>query len=186
MYVQDLYAILHAHWAFCRKARHGRFRVQIDTVFLMCAVTSTHPQALIESSSARGTNKALCYRHIQLWRVRDKLKQDRTTTIAIVTLVHIKGGGTKYVSFFCLTLRRLIYSRKEFVFHLENVLAFCIVSRLIAHALADNAFRRRYTSPEDIFNIKIRPNREYVKLKFRDKIPNVPIFRDIQRIGSQL
>ncbi|KAF2179944.1 hypothetical protein K469DRAFT_715808 [Zopfia rhizophila CBS 207.26] len=171
MYVQDLYVILSAHWTMDAKPRHGRFRVQMDTILLLCGATSTRPQALIESSSAKGSNKALSYEHIDILRVRDKENRNRTTTIARVSLVHIKTSGGKG-------------RRKRFIFHLESIPAFCIVSRLVSHAIADDAFRRHYTSPEEIFTLEIPAHKPSLKVRFKQEILNQPIFRDIEKMAS--
>jgi hypothetical protein len=95
MYKEDMHVILSAHWMIDPKPRHGRFRVQLDTIFLLSAATGTRPQALIESSSAKGSNKALSYEHIEILRVRDKYNWNRTTTVARVILVYIKNSGGK-------------------------------------------------------------------------------------------
>ena len=99
VYVQDLYVILTAYWTTDPKALHGRFRVDMDTIYLLCAVTSTRP--FIESSRAKGSNKALSYEHIEILRVCDKYNWNQTTTIARVSLVDIKnsrGKGRRYVA----------------------------------------------------------------------------------------
>lgn len=101
MCVSDLFIILQAHWSMDTKPRHGRFRAQIDTILLLAGATATRPQALIESSSAKGSNKSLTYEHITILRVRDKDNRNRTTTVALLDLVHIKnsgGKGTRYVA----------------------------------------------------------------------------------------
>jgi hypothetical protein len=101
MYVQDLYAIIDAHWTMDAKPRHGRFRVQMGAILLLSGATATRPQALVESSSARGSNKALSYEHITILKVRDAKNFNQTTTVALVSLVHIKnsgGTGRRYVA----------------------------------------------------------------------------------------
>lgn len=98
------------------KPRHGRFRVQMD-IILLCAATSTRPQALIESSSAKGSNKALSYEHIEILRVPDKYDWNQTTTIARVSLVHIKNSGGKG--------RRSSNSSRNLI----DTLRFCVFAR---------------------------------------------------------
>ena len=100
MYVQDLYAVLHALWVDDTKALHGRIRVQLSLILLLSGATATRPGALIESSSARGSNKALSYEHVTLLKVRDTTNRERNTIVAKVSLVHIKncgGKGRRYV-----------------------------------------------------------------------------------------
>jgi hypothetical protein len=101
MYEEDLYAIQSTHWTMDPKPHHRRFRVQMDTILLLSAATATRPQALVESLSAKGLNKALPYEYIEILRVRDKYNWNRTTAIAHVSLVHIKnsrGKGRRYVA----------------------------------------------------------------------------------------
>jgi hypothetical protein len=62
--------------------------------------------------------------------------------------------------------------------------AFCIVSRLISFAIADNAFRRQYTSPEEIFALKISPQKDSLQVRFREEMLCRPIFRDIKNVAS--
>ncbi|KAJ9634908.1 hypothetical protein H2199_008772 [Coniosporium tulheliwenetii] len=95
MYVQGLYVIIHAHWVEDTKALHGRLRVEISLLLLLSAATTTRPGTLVESGSAKGSNKALSYEHISIMKVRDVKDSNRTTTVAMVSLVHIKNSGGK-------------------------------------------------------------------------------------------
>ena len=95
MYVQDLYAVLHALWVDDTKALHGRIRVQLSLILLLSGATSTRPGALVESSSARGSNKALSYEHVTVMKVRDTTDRERSTIVIGVNLVHIKNSGGK-------------------------------------------------------------------------------------------
>jgi hypothetical protein len=95
MHVQDLYAILHAHWADDTKALHGLSRVQISLLLLLSAATATRPGALVESSSAKGSNKALSFEHVSIMKVGDVKDPSRSTIVAKVNLVHIKNSGGK-------------------------------------------------------------------------------------------
>jgi hypothetical protein len=100
MYVQDLYAVLHALWVDDTKALHGRIRVQLSLILLLSGATATRPGALIKSGSARGSNKALSYEHVTLLKVRDTTDRECSTIVAKVNLVHIKnsrGKGRRYV-----------------------------------------------------------------------------------------
>ena len=95
MYVQDLYAVIYAHWVEDTKALHGQLRVEISLLLLLSAATTTRPGALVESGSAKGSNKALSYEHVSIMKVRDVKDPNRTTTVAMVNLVHIKNSGGK-------------------------------------------------------------------------------------------
>jgi hypothetical protein len=67
------------------------------------------------------------------------------------------------------------------VFRLESILGFCIVSHLTALAIADDAFRRHFTSIEHIFDLEIPADKDCLKLKFRKDIEPRPIFRRVER-----
>jgi len=95
MYVQDLYAILHAHWVDDTKALHGRLRAELPLLLLLSGATTTRPGALVESSSAKGSNKALSYEHVTVMKVRDITDPKCSTIVVKVDLVHIKNSGGK-------------------------------------------------------------------------------------------
>ena len=185
MSVRDLYVILHAHWTRDTRPCHGRFRVEISLLLLLSVATATRPGALVESGSAKHSNKALSYEHVSIMRVRDVTNPDRTTTVAKVDLVHIKSSGGKG--------RRSESSNKpgpnrannsfskKFIFRLESIPAFCIVSYIISLAIADNAFRYHLTSVEEVFNYTIPAHKECLKLQFRKEIENRPIFRNAEK-----
>ncbi|KAJ9641087.1 hypothetical protein H2199_005755 [Coniosporium tulheliwenetii] len=168
MYVQDLYAVIQAHWVEDTKALHGRLRVEISLLLLLSAATTTRPGALVESGSAKGSNKALSYEHVSIMKVRDVKDPDRTTTVVMVNLVHIKNSGGKG-------------RRKKFIFRLESTPAFCILSHILSIALADDAFRLNYTSVEEIFSLEIPPQRDMLRLRFKREKEKQPIFRNVER-----
>ncbi|KAF2194835.1 hypothetical protein K469DRAFT_774795 [Zopfia rhizophila CBS 207.26] len=70
IYFDDLYVILHAHWTMDWKPCPGRFWVEM-LILLLSGATATRPGALVESASAKRSNKALSYEHITVMRVRD-------------------------------------------------------------------------------------------------------------------
>ncbi|KAJ9654854.1 hypothetical protein H2201_008928 [Coniosporium apollinis] len=168
MYVQDLYVVIHAHWAEDTKALHGRLRVEISLLLLLSAATTTRPGALVESGSAKGSNKALSYEHISIMKVRDVKDANRTTIVAMVNLVHVKNPGGKG-------------RRKKFIFHLENIPAFCIVSHILSIAFADNAFRSDFASVKEIFSLEIPPRRDVLRLRFKKEKEKQSIFRNVER-----
>ena len=95
MYVQDLYAVLHALWVDDTKALYGRIQVQLSLIFLLSSATSTRPGALVESSSARGSNKALSYEYVTVMKVHDTTDREWSMIVIGVNLVHIKNSGGK-------------------------------------------------------------------------------------------
>ena len=80
---------------FDPKPRHGQIRVEMSLILLLSAATATRPGAPVKSASAKGNNKARSYEHISIMRVRDVNDPNRTTTVAMVNLVHIKNSGGK-------------------------------------------------------------------------------------------
>jgi hypothetical protein len=91
MYVQDLYAILHALWVDDTKALHGFIRAQISLLLLLSAATGTRPGALVESASNKGSNKALWFKDIELLKVRSLKDRSRSTLVANVNLENVKN-----------------------------------------------------------------------------------------------
>jgi hypothetical protein len=69
MYVQDLHAILHTLWVDDTKPFHGFIRVQISLLLLLSAATVTRPGAIVESASAKGSDKALLFMNYELMKV---------------------------------------------------------------------------------------------------------------------
>ncbi|KAF1344335.1 hypothetical protein EJ07DRAFT_160652 [Lizonia empirigonia] len=84
MYVQDLYAILHALWVNDTKPLHGLVRVQISLLLLLSAATATRPGAIVESASAKGSNKALSFKHIEILK---SWHNSKTPGLDLATLV---------------------------------------------------------------------------------------------------
>jgi hypothetical protein len=91
MYVQDLYAILHALWVDDTKPLHGYIRVQISLLLLLSAATATRPGAIVESASAKGSNRSLSFRNIELLKVRSTLDPRQSTIVANINLENIKN-----------------------------------------------------------------------------------------------
>ncbi|PVH90143.1 hypothetical protein DM02DRAFT_621147 [Periconia macrospinosa] len=91
MYVQDLYAILHALWVDDTKPLHGFIKAQISLLLLLSAATATCPGALVESASNKGSNKALWFKDIELMKVRSLKDRSRSTLVANVNLENVKN-----------------------------------------------------------------------------------------------
>ena len=91
MFVQDLYAILHALWIDDTKPLHGFIRVQISLLLLLSAATATRPGALVESASAKGSNKAVWFKNINVMVVRSEKHSNKSTIVVNVNLEHIKN-----------------------------------------------------------------------------------------------
>lgn len=93
MFIRDFYVIVYEHWVEDTRALHGVVRVQIWTLHLLSAATANRPGALVESSSAKGTNKALWFEHVDILKIRHPQDPSRTVLAVKVNLVHIKDSG---------------------------------------------------------------------------------------------
>ena len=105
MYVQDLFAILHAPLVDYKKPLHGFIRVQISALLLLSVATATRPGALVESASNKGSNKgsnkALCFGDVSVMKVPNLPDPKRSVLVANVNLVHVKNkerDRTTYVA----------------------------------------------------------------------------------------
>jgi hypothetical protein len=101
MFVRDFFVVVYAHWVEDPRPVHGLVRVQVWTLHLLSAATSSRPGALVESGSAKGTNKALWFQHVEILKIRHPDDPSRTVLAAKVDLVHIKdsgGQGRRYVT----------------------------------------------------------------------------------------
>ena len=91
MYVQDLYVILYTLQVDNTKPLYGFIRVQISLLLLLSIAIATRLGALIESASAKGSNKALSFKDISLIVVRSLKHPKKTTIIANINLKYIKN-----------------------------------------------------------------------------------------------
>ena len=90
MFVQDFYAIIHALWVDDTKPLHGFIRLQIALLLLLSVASATRPGAL----------GALCFKDVQLMKVRSLKDANKSTIVANVNLEHVKNkerDGTPYV-----------------------------------------------------------------------------------------
>jgi hypothetical protein len=94
MYVAELHGVQQALWVLDPRPCHGRSRVEMSLILLLSGATATRPGALVESGSAKNSGRALAYEHITIMRVRDATDSAKTTTIALVSLVHVKNSGS--------------------------------------------------------------------------------------------
>jgi len=98
MSVNDLFQILHNHWAFdAGTFPHERQRVQLSLLLLMMAYTSSRPGAIVESGCAKGSNEALCYKDVKILVIPAPDGAYRDKLVMTVSLRYMKGcrGGSK-------------------------------------------------------------------------------------------
>jgi hypothetical protein len=100
MFMPDFYVLEYAHWVEDPRPLPGLVRVQDWTLHLLSAATCCRPGALVVSGSAKGTNKALWFEHVEFLKIRHPEDPNHTVLAAKVNLVHIKdsgGLGRRYV-----------------------------------------------------------------------------------------
>lgn len=69
-----------------------RQRVQLATIMLVIACTSSRPAALVEASCAAGSNECLTYDDTRLLVLPNPAEPDRHVVIMEVTLLYTKGN----------------------------------------------------------------------------------------------
>ncbi|KAF1364070.1 hypothetical protein EJ07DRAFT_162583 [Lizonia empirigonia] len=171
MYVQDLYAILHALWVDDTKPLHGFIRVQISLLLLLSAATATRPGAIVESASAKGSNKALSFKNIELLKVRSVVDPSRSTIVANVNLENVKN-------------KEKDGKPKKFTFRLEGTPAFCIVSYILSIGVGQGALRDEFSSVRDIFDLNIPADRDVLRIKWKKELLNQPFLCDVRNTSE--
>ncbi len=71
-------------------------------------------------------------------------------------------------------------SRKKFAFYEGENLICCPVLFTIALALADNAFKNKFTSLKQIYDLVVPSDTDRIRLKWDDDWAKRPIFRDVE------
>ena len=91
MFVQDLYTILHALQINNTKPLHSFIRVQISLLLLLSAATAIRPGALVESASAKGSNKAVWFKNINVIVIYSEKHSNKSIIVVNVNLEYIKN-----------------------------------------------------------------------------------------------
>jgi hypothetical protein len=60
-------------------------------LLLLSAATATRPRAIVKSASAKGSNKALSFKNIELLKVRSIKDPSWSTIVANVNLENVKN-----------------------------------------------------------------------------------------------
>lgn len=116
MFAREFYVIQYAHWIKDTRPLHGLVPVGIWVPYLLSVATATRPGAPVESSGAKGTNKALWYEHVDILEIRHPDNPSRTVMAVKVNLVHIKesaGKGRRYVTRPCLPRPDIISGNRK-------------------------------------------------------------------------
>ena len=63
-------------------------------------------------------------------------------------------------------------------------MAYCLVYQIMALAFAHQAFRRTFTSVQQLLSLTVPPGRDVLQLKFKpERLPH-PFFRDVERTAT--
>lgn len=55
---------------------------------------------------------------------------------------------------------------------------------MLALALADNAFKNKFTSLKDIYNLTVPPDTDRICLQWEDEWAERPVFRDVEQTAN--
>lgn len=91
----DLWFVLRHLWAYDVEQYHSeRQRLQMAFMLQIAAFTASRPGAVIESSCARDSNRALKYRHCELKLIENPENTGkRHIWVLEITLVYLKGDN---------------------------------------------------------------------------------------------
>ena len=93
MSVEDLKCVLQHHLVYDREIYAiERQRVQMSLLILLSAFTVWRPGAILESGGAKGSNRALRYRDVELILIPNPTLGGRDLWVMKVTLVFLKRG----------------------------------------------------------------------------------------------
>ncbi|KAI9765002.1 MAG: hypothetical protein M1840_007924 [Geoglossum simile] len=171
MSVEDLRFALRHHWAYDQELYSTeRQRVQMSLMLLLCAYTGSRPGAIIESGCARGSNRALRYRDVELMLIPNPQSGGRDLWVMKVTLVFRKGD--------CESA-----NPQTFTIHEDDDPAFCPVLQFLALAFADRAFEAsNLQSAQDLRRVRIDPPLMCQIFHWKESILDIPVFRQAKRV----
>ncbi|KAF2731443.1 hypothetical protein EJ04DRAFT_554701 [Polyplosphaeria fusca] len=165
MYVQTLYAIIHALWVYDTKPLPGFVRIQISLLLLLSVATGTRPGAVVESASNKGSNKALCFKDVELMKVRSISDPNKSTIVVNVNLEHVKNKSKDGTP-------------KKFTFRLEGLPALCIVLHFLGIGEGRSAFRNDFKIVQQIFDLVIPAERNMLRIRWKQELLDKPFFCD--------
>lgn len=93
MSVEDLLLVIHYLWVSdgCVFPVE-RQRVQLATLMLLTAYTSSRPGALVEASCAPGSNECITYNDIRILVIRNPEESMRNVVVMEITFRYTKGN----------------------------------------------------------------------------------------------
>ncbi|MCJ1249974.1 hypothetical protein MMC30_007200 [Trapelia coarctata] len=163
--VEDFWEILQCHWVTdTNKFPHERQRLQLATVLLIAAYTTSRPRALLE----------IRYGDVKLFVQRD------TKTGEVGLMLQIELKKTKS--------RKKQKRTKQYSFTVDDNPFFCLPSHFVAIAQDDNAFEQlpdgSALTPRKILEMGVRPGLKSQRIPLRSELADVPIFRSHVRTSK--
>ncbi|KAL9082612.1 MAG: hypothetical protein Q9165_008843 [Trypethelium subeluteriae] len=182
--VDDLVDILHHHWKFDTSTYcDERQRVQVALLLTIAAYTGSRPSSMLNTSildtnsedeqnnslSTKPTiiqekTKAICYRHIKLYLVKDKTPTGRAKVVVLLTLPHGKGEDRKP-------------QPKTFLFYENPNLLLCPVALILALASHDKAFAAKGANIQKILNARVPHHKPSIRVHWNQDAKDKPIMR---------
>ena len=83
-------------------------------------------------------------------------------------------------------LNCLILYRKKFTFRDDESIICCPVTFIVALAIADNAFKNKFTSLRQIYDLVVPKGTDRIRLKWDDDWAKRPIFRDVEQTPTKV
>jgi hypothetical protein len=72
-------------------------------------------------------------------------------------------------------------NRKKFAFcESEDLIYYCLILFMMALALADNAFKNKFTSLKQIYDLIVLSNTDRIRLRWDEEWAKRPIFCDVE------
>ncbi|TQV90231.1 FluG domain-containing protein [Cordyceps javanica] len=158
LYIEDLALLLNQLWIRDEGTfEHERLRVQHAETLILAGATATRPGALIGS---------VLYEHWEFQVFPPVEGSKRARLVLIVNLEHIKrtAGDSE---------------PKKFAFREDDMLLYDPIVPALALVFSDNAFLNCFQSAEDIYNLKVPPNQDRIRLLWKEEWRKRPIFRDV-------
>ncbi|KAI4132430.1 MAG: hypothetical protein LQ347_002588 [Umbilicaria vellea] len=173
-----LNAALCYHWRYDTEVfAHERQRVQLATILLLIAYTTSRPGALVVSghegirTSATAHTQTLTYRNVALYLLRTPVGQADLLVLEL-TLMWMKGK------------RHRSEPTSFSVYEQDDNLIMCPVLHFLALAFTDQAFLNPHLTPANLRKVSVPAHQGKVKIPWKESILDTPVFRAIEENGA--
>lgn len=157
LYIEDLAMLLNQLWIRDEGTfEHERLRAQLAENLIIAGATATRPGALIG---------AMLYEHWEFQVFPPIQGSKRVRLVLVVNLEHIKRAAGDS-------------EPKKFAFREDDMLLYDPLIPALALAFSDGAFLNCFSTPEDIYKLKVPPNQDRLRLLWKEEWRKRPIFRD--------